>query len=109
MVKSLRPALEAKCFLRPVTNIRSSSWLRSPPCLTKLLWRCPDMPVTAILIRAQDHVATLTGPVTAGDLVLITGQGEPREIAAQSDMPAGHKLAVRSIQPYEQILKYGEV
>ncbi len=67
------------------------------------------MPVTAILIRAQDHVATLTGPVTAGDLVLITGQGEPREIAAQSDMPAGHKLAVRSIQPYEQILKYGEV
>ncbi|CAH1651934.1 Altronate hydrolase [Hyphomicrobiales bacterium] len=67
------------------------------------------MPVTAILIRAQDHVATLTGPVTAGDAVLIAGQGEKREIIALNDMPAGHKLAVRSLRQYEQILKYGEV
>lgn len=67
------------------------------------------MPVTAILIRALDHVATLTGPVATGDTVLITGQGETREIIARDDMPAGHKLAVRPIQEYEQILKYGEV
>lgn len=67
------------------------------------------MPVTAILIRPQDHVATLTGSVAAGDTVLITGQGEPREIVALGDMPAGHKLAVRPIGQYEQILKYGEV
>lgn len=67
------------------------------------------MPVTAILIRTQDHVATLTGQVTAGEPVLITGQGETREIVALHDMPAGHKLAVRPIQQYEQILKYGEV
>ncbi len=67
------------------------------------------MPVTAILIRPRDHVATLTGPVAAGDTVLIAGQGEPRQIAALSDMPAGHKLAIRPIAQYEQILKYGEV
>lgn len=67
------------------------------------------MPVTAILIRAQDHVATLTGSVAAGDIVLITGQGETREIAALGDMPAGHKLAVRPVRQYDQILKYGEV
>ncbi|MEP9373468.1 UxaA family hydrolase [Mesorhizobium sp. KR1-2] len=67
------------------------------------------MPVTAILIRAQDHVATLTGPVTAGETVLITGQGKTREIVARNDMPAGHKLAVRPIEQFEQILKYGEV
>lgn len=67
------------------------------------------MPVTAILIRAQDHVATLTGSVAAGDIVLITGQGEAREIAALHDMPAGHKLAVRPIRQYDPILKYGEV
>lgn len=67
------------------------------------------MPVTAILIRHQDHVATLTGSVAAGDTVLITGQGETREIAALGDMPAGHKLAIRPIIQYEQILKYGEV
>ncbi|AWC23156.1 UxaA family hydrolase [Aminobacter sp. P9b] len=67
------------------------------------------MPVTAILIRAQDHVATLTGPVAAGDAVLITGQGKTREIIARNDMPAGHKLAIRPIQEHEQILKYGEV
>ena len=67
------------------------------------------MPVTAILIRLQDHVATLTAPVAAGETVLITGQGNPREIVALADMPAGHKLAVRPIKEYEQILKYGEV
>lgn len=67
------------------------------------------MPVTAILIRSQDHVATLTGPVTAGATVLITGQGETREIVALNDMPAGHKLAVRPIDEFQQILKYGEV
>jgi altronate dehydratase small subunit len=67
------------------------------------------MPATAILIRAQDHVATLTGPVAAGETVLITGQGKTREIVALDDMPAGHKLAVRPIGEYEQILKYGEV
>lgn len=67
------------------------------------------MPVTAILIRAQDHVATLTGAVKAGEPVIVTGQGEPREITALKDMPAGHKLAVRPIGKDEQILKYGEV
>lgn len=67
------------------------------------------MPVAAILIRADDHVATLTGPVVAGETVLITGQGKTREIVALNDMPAGHKLAVRQIGEYEQILKYGEV
>lgn len=67
------------------------------------------MPVTAILIRSQDHVATLTGPVTEGETVLITGQGKTREIVALKDMPAGHKLAVRPIDEHQQILKYGEV
>lgn len=67
------------------------------------------MPVTAILIRLQDHVATLTGQVVAGERVLITGQGKTREIVALADMPAGHKLAVRPVKQYEQILKYGEV
>lgn len=67
------------------------------------------MPVAAILIRADDHVATLTGAVAAGETVLITGQGKTREIVALDDMPAGHKLAVRRIGEYEQILKYGEV
>ncbi len=36
------------------------------------------MPVTAILIRTKDHVATLTDQVATGEPVLITGQGEPR-------------------------------
>ncbi|KAB2662297.1 UxaA family hydrolase [Brucella tritici] len=67
------------------------------------------MPVTAILIRTKDHVATLTDQVATGEPVLITGQGEPREITALSDMPAGHKLAIRPIMQYEHILKYGEV
>lgn len=67
------------------------------------------MPVTAILIRAQDHVATLTAPVSAGETVLVTGQGEPLELTAQTDIPAGHKLAVRPIAEHEPILKYGEV
>lgn len=67
------------------------------------------MSATAILIRLQDHVATLTEPVAKGQKVLITGQGELREITALHDMPAGHKLAVRPIGEYEQILKYGEV
>lgn len=67
------------------------------------------MTVTAILITARDHVATLTAPVSAGDKVLITGQGGTRAITALSDMPAGHKLAIRPIEEYAQILKYGEV
>ncbi|RRH73189.1 UxaA family hydrolase [Falsigemmobacter faecalis] len=67
------------------------------------------MSVTAIWIRESDHVATLTAGVSAGSAVLITGQGNPREITALSDMPAGHKLAVCAIEAHQPILKYGEV
>lgn len=67
------------------------------------------MIATAILIRAADHVATLTSAVKAGDPVLITGQGETRVINARAPMPEGHKLAVRPIAEHEAILKYGEV
>lgn len=68
------------------------------------------MPVTAIQIRNQDHVATLTAAVKAGEEVRLTGQpGDARTITALTDTPAGHKLAVRPIVEHEPILKYGEV
>lgn len=63
----------------------------------------------AIQVRDTDQVATATEAIAAGEAVLITGTGSSPLIHAVTDIPRGHKIALRSIALDEEIIKYGEV
>lgn len=58
-------------------------------------------------IHAQDNVATLLGDARTGDLLEHRGEGPELFLRTQQDLPAGHKIALRSIPEGEAIVKYG--
>ena len=57
----------------------------------------------AIRIDERDMVAVALRPIAAGDRVNVDGAS----IVARQDIPAGHKLALNSLEPDQQVLKYG--
>lgn len=57
-----------------------------------------------IRISPKDNVVVCLNPLTAGEQLDIDGQ----LITALQEIPAGHKIAARKIEPNEWILKYGE-
>lgn len=65
----------------------------------------------ALHVNPKDNVAVvLSGAVSRGTVVEIRDHvGETVELTAQSDIPYGHKIAIRSIAKGEKIIKYGEV
>lgn len=63
---------------------------------------------TAFQIHLRDNVATALTPVRPGS-VDILGDTAISDIGAVSDIPEGHKIALRDIQEGEDILKYGVV
>lgn len=64
--------------------------------------------VRAILLDADDNVATLIDPGEKGDSVSLSGR--PLEgVALRDPIQFGHKLATRPISRGEQVLKYGKV
>lgn len=62
----------------------------------------------AIILNSSDNVATLIDPGTAGDLLTIQGPAQT-ETTLQSDIPYGHKCAIRPIGKGEHVCKYGEI
>ena len=64
---------------------------------------------TAIQIRPEDHVATATADVGAGEEVRVTGIRDDHVVTAREAIRAGHKLALRRVPSGGEILKYGEV
>ena len=56
-----------------------------------------------IRVADQDNVAIALRPIAAGERVAIDGQA----VVARQDVPPGHKIALTSLQPDEQIIKYG--
>jgi altronate hydrolase len=67
-----------------------------------------DNPATAansaILLHPDDSVAIARVPLRAGQII-----HTPTEIQLQSDIPAGHKLAVRDIAIGQPVYRYGNV
>jgi altronate hydrolase len=56
-----------------------------------------------LLIHPQDNVAVSVRLLTSGETVEVAG----RKIVVKDTVPAGHKLALRSFAPGEEVIKYG--
>lgn len=57
----------------------------------------------ALVISAQDNVATALEPLDPGRVVALAGV----EIVVGEPIPRGHKLALRAIRAGEPVVKYG--
>ncbi|MGK6355827.1 UxaA family hydrolase [Sphingomonas sp. DT-207] len=57
----------------------------------------------ALRIHADDHVATLLEPVSAGDSVTADGV----DITASADIPKGHKIALTDVARGADVVKFG--
>lgn len=64
---------------------------------------------TAFQIHTQDNVATALVPVAAGTTVTLLGDTMTDHLQAVTDIPVGHKIALRDITDGEDIVKYGVV
>ena len=67
------------------------------------------MTTDAIMITAQDNVATDLRDIDAGEEVLIGVGRESSRMVINEHIPYGHKFAVREIAAGQHVLKYGEV
>lgn len=66
------------------------------------------MKQTVFQINLQDNVATALGPVSPGQ-VTVLGDAQERELTAVTEIPEGHKIALRELAAGEDIIKYGVV
>lgn len=64
--------------------------------------------MTAFQIDYSDNVATALEPLAPGTVTLRGDAKEPC-LEAVEEIPPGHKLALRDIDPEEDIVKYGVV
>jgi hypothetical protein len=60
----------------------------------------------ALVINESDNVAVTLEDVGQGEVVYLP---DGREVAAASDIPFSHKIALRRFTRGEDIVKYGEV
>jgi hypothetical protein len=65
-------------------------------------------PPVAFQINAADNVATLLEPAMPGPVVVRGSAGE-KQMVAQQAIEHGHKIAIATIAPGENIIKFGVV
>jgi altronate dehydratase len=63
---------------------------------------------TAIVMNQKDNVATAIVALEAGTMVALKIQGRVVEAKVLSDIPMGHKFALRDIAKGGAVIKYGE-
>ena len=61
-----------------------------------------------IIVNEKDNVATALEMLRAGTEVSADVQGRVEKTRVLSDIPMGHKLALRDIEKGESVIKYGE-
>jgi altronate dehydratase small subunit len=61
-----------------------------------------------IVLNEKDNVATAIEALNAGSKVSVEVQGRVDEVKLLSDIPMGHKLALRDIDEGGPVIKYGE-
>jgi len=64
--------------------------------------------VNVIVINIKDNVATALKPLKAGSRVSVEVQGHVEKIKLLSDIPMGHKFALKDMEEGEAVIKYGE-
>jgi altronate dehydratase small subunit len=62
----------------------------------------------AVVINEKDNVATAVTPMKNGSTVSVEVQGRGEKIKILSDIPMGHKFALRGIDQNTDVIKYGE-
>ena len=62
----------------------------------------------AIIINEKDNLATALKELSAGAEVSVELQGRIQKITLRSDVPMGHKFALKDIEEGEAVIKYGE-
>jgi altronate dehydratase small subunit len=62
----------------------------------------------AIVINEKDNVATALEPIDAGASISVEIHGRVEEITLLSDIPMGHKFALKDLDKGEAVIKYGE-
>ena len=62
----------------------------------------------AIVINDKDNVATVIAPMKAGTTVSLEVQGRGEKVKLLSEIPMGHKFALRDIDAGADVVKYGE-
>jgi altronate dehydratase small subunit len=62
----------------------------------------------AILIHADDNVATTFKPVPAGRSITLKAGDRTVTVTLREPIPSGHKFSVAPIAPGDRIVKYGE-
>lgn len=61
-----------------------------------------------MIINEKDNVATALMKLNAGIEVSVKLQGRPQKITLLSDIPMGHKFALKDMEKGEAVIKYGE-
>jgi len=61
-----------------------------------------------IIINQKDNVATALKALHVGAEVFVEFQGRVQKIMLLSDIPMGHKFALKDMEGGEAIIKYGE-
>lgn len=61
---------------------------------------------TAFVITAKDNVATALTGIPSGEVRLL-GDSTSESVRAVTEIPKGHKIALRDITAGEDIIKYG--
>ncbi len=64
--------------------------------------------VQAIIINEKDNVATTLKGFNAGAEVSLEIQGQAQKISLRSDIPMGHKFALKDMEAGDAVIKYGE-
>ena len=63
--------------------------------------------VKAIIIDTLDNVASLTEEGKKGEIFEYELKGEKLSVSLKSDIPFGHKVAIRPIEMEGLVIKYG--
>ena len=79
------------------------------PCDVVLLMTNSKPDVDALALTKEDNVATVLRAVLAGETMGVRRGGAVTTIAARSDIPLCHKIALEAIAPGQPVIKYGEV
>ena len=61
-----------------------------------------------IVINEKDNVGTALEALNAGAEISVKVRGHVEKITLLSDIPMGHKLALKDIEKGEAVIKYGE-
>ena len=64
--------------------------------------------IKVIVINEKNNVATALEPLNAGTKVSVKVQGRMEKLKLLSDIPMGHKFALRDMVEGGAVIKYGE-